>query len=88
MIAALPDGAPRVGIAFGLVDRVAVSQKGFVHFPDGGVAPAEQVEALTGFVVRFDGLLQVLDGYELPLITFSQRLDAMVHPACRKENGR
>lgn len=76
----IPDGAPGVGIAFGLVHRVAVGEEGLVNLPDGGVAPAEQVETLAGLVIRFDGLLEVLDGNEFPLITFPKRLHTMVHP--------
>ena len=30
----LPDGAPRIGIAFGFVHRVAVSEEGFVDLAD------------------------------------------------------
>lgn len=57
-----PDGAPRIGIALGLVDRIAICQKGLVDLADGGVATSQEVERVAGFVVRFDRLLQILDG--------------------------
>jgi len=37
----LPDGAPRVGIAFGFVNRITIGKEGFVNFTHRGVTPAQ-----------------------------------------------
>ena len=83
----VPDGAPGVGIAFGFVDRVPVSEEGLVDLADGRVTPAQQVETLARFGFGFDGLLQVLDGERFALVALAQRLARVVQPTCSVEEG-
>lgn len=58
----IPDGAPSICIALGFIDRIAIGQKSLVDFADGSVATTKEVKTLSGFVVGFNGLLQILDG--------------------------
>ena len=74
------DGTPGVSIAFGLVNRGAISNEGIMYLPDGGIAPAMEVMGLSGLGLEVDRLLQELDRLLDPCVLLPERLHTVVHP--------
>lgn len=77
----LPNRAPRVRIPFALLHRIAVRNKRVVHFADARKTTSQQIQRLSRFGVRVNGLLQAVYGEGVALTFLTQRLNAMVHPS-------